>query len=286
MADSVSKKSDYSIGVVTFLDRYEETFKKLAIDLARYFPDVEKNVILNGFPDKNRQLKYLKEATGFLSGLGFNHVLTFETHQSLARGWNLLVILSSKSKVLILNDDCLMGPGFRKEFETQKGNRDWIFINESYSHFMTSKNVVRKVGWFDERFKGIGHEDGDFSRRCALAGYPYDVGIDCPTLKNLKVESREVSYLETDNNNKKGFLGKVRNYLNREKSGRSGNYSTYNEYFFRKKWKHADRPLPGYTLIPIRHLKKYRGIKPGAGAYCKLAPGMETPLFYPLDILN
>ncbi len=286
MTDRISKKNDYSIGVVTFLGRYEETFKKLAKDLARYFPDVEKNIILNGFPDKNRQIKYIKEATGFLSDLGFNHVLTFESHQPLARGWNLLVILSGKPKILILNDDCQMGSDFRREFEAQKGNREWFLINETYSHFMTSKNVVRKVGWFDERFKGIGHEDGDFSRRCAIVGYPYDVSIDCSSLKNLKTESREVSYMNTGNLKQRDLLRKLKNYINRERSGRSGNYATYNEYFFRKKWQHADRPLPGYTLIPIRHLKKYRGIKPGAGAYCKLTPGMETPLFYPLDILD
>ena len=43
--------NNYSIGIVTYVERFEKSFKQLAIELTNKFPDVEKNVILNGFPD-------------------------------------------------------------------------------------------------------------------------------------------------------------------------------------------------------------------------------------------
>jgi hypothetical protein len=258
---------DYSIGIVTYVERYEKSFRKLALELARQFPDVEKNAVLNGFPDKVKQLKYIKKVTEFLHDCGFKHVITYEEHQSLAKGWNTLLIMSNAPKVLILYDDCEIKAGFRSEFESQKSNHDWLFLNQSFSHFMTSKNVIRKVGWFDERFLGIGHEDGDYARRCAVAGFKYDIGILCPSLKNLQIKEDYVSFTT-------------------KASERSGNYSQYNEKFFKKKWKHADNAKKGYTLIPIRHLKEYDGLPPGKSSYCKQRWGMETPIFYPYEILE
>lgn len=258
---------DYSIGIVTYVERYNKSFKKLAIELAAQFPDVEKNIILNGFPDEIKQFKYIKEATAFLSKLGFNRVISFEKHQALARGWNLLMINSDAPKVLILNDDCHIQPGFREEFESQKGDRDWLFLNGSFSHFLASKNTIRSVGWFDERFLGIGHEDGDYARRCSIAGYEYDVNIDCSKLLNLQIAEEKVGF--TTN-----------------KAEKSGNYSMYNERFFKKKWKHADYAKKGYTYMPIRHLKEFLGHEPGPNSYCKLRWGMETPVFYPFELLD
>ena len=261
------QKADYSIGVVTYVERFEKSFKQLAVNLNQQFPDVEKNAILNGFPDKVKQLKYLKEATAFLHDCGFKHVLSYEEHQALARGWNLLTIVSDAPKILLLNDDCEIGPNFRREFESQRGNYEWLFLNQSFSHFMTSKNVIRKVGWFDEQFLGIGHEDGDYARRCAVANFEYDVGIQCPSLKNLQIAEEFVSYTT-------------------KASERSGNYSQYNEKFYKKKWKHADEPKRGYTFIPIRHLTQFAGLHSGKNTYCKLRWGMETPMFYPYEILD
>jgi hypothetical protein len=259
--------NDYSIGIVTYVERFEKSFKQLAIELSKQFPDIEKNVILNGFPDTPKQLKYIKEATKFLNEIGFTRVLTFERHQALAKGWNLLVINSDAPKVLILNDDCEIKLNFRNEFESQRGERDWLFLNQSFSHFLVSKSTIKTVGWFDERFLGIGHEDGDYARRCASIEYEYDVNIECPSLKNLQIQETVVGYTTRD-------------------SEKSGNYSIYNEKFFRKKWKHSDNPQKGYFYIPIRHLKEFEGLPPGPSSYCKLRRGMETPIFYPFEILK
>jgi hypothetical protein len=179
----------------------------------------------------------------------------------------VFIINSNVPKVLILNDVCVIGPEFRHEFESQRGLREWLFINESFSHFLVSKNTIGEVGWFDERFLGIGHEDGDYARRCALAGYEYDVNIDCNGILNLQIPEENVGY--TVNKNEK-----------------SGNYSMYIERFFLKKWKHTDYAKKGYTYIPIKHLKQYLGQPPDPNSYCKLRCGMKTPLFYPLDLLD
>jgi hypothetical protein len=272
---------DYSIGIVTYVERYEKSFKKLALDLAKYFPDIEKNVIINGFYDKPKQIKYLKDVTGFLRECGYNRVLTYEEHQPLAKGWNLLAILSTKPKILILNDDCEISEKFRKEFESQRKDLDWVFINGTFSHFQTSKNIVKKIGWFDERFSDIGSEDGDYARRFILNGYPYDVSIDCPGLINRQFKEDAVGFAKND-------------------SKRNGNYSKYNEQFFKKKWKHSEVPRDGYVKIYSKHVKEaecqnrptlfrrvvnlLKGRK--RNLYVKLSKGMETPIFYPYELLD
>jgi hypothetical protein len=280
---------DYSIGVVTYVERFPKLFKQLAVDLTKYFPDVERNAIVNGFnPDRAKQLRYLRAVTPFLQDCGFRHVLTFEEHQPLAKCWNLLCILSSMPKILLLNDDVTVGESFRAEFETQRGAADFLLLNGTFSHFMISKTVMKRIGWFDERFTGIGAEDGDCARRAASVGFPYDKAVFCPSLRNQQPAEQEVGFTSTQ-------------------TARHGNYASGNDAFFRRKWHEVKKPKKGYAPLSANHIvalvgqgdrgyvssADFRSLKQqvehGGGkclTYVKLRWGMQTPVFYPFDILD
>lgn len=138
MIDDNSNDVDllYSIGIVTYVGRFEKYFIPLIKSLTEIFPDKEIICIINGHHNISLQLKYLKKATSFLKQYHNIRYLTNQQHQSLAKCWNWLMILSSNERVLILNDDLSLSPLFRKDFEDNlKKNPDFFIMNNSWSHF-------------------------------------------------------------------------------------------------------------------------------------------------------
>lgn len=111
------KSSKYSIGVVTYHARFEEYLKPLINNLARIFPDREILCVLNGHPDQTLQIKYLNEATDFLSQFPNVRYLAQATFQPLTKSWNQLISLSRTEKIAILSDDVYVGDVFREELE-------------------------------------------------------------------------------------------------------------------------------------------------------------------------
>ena len=60
-------KNNYSIGVVTYVGRYDKYFIPLIKQLVNIFPDKEITCIINGHPDTSLQIEYLKNVTAFLN---------------------------------------------------------------------------------------------------------------------------------------------------------------------------------------------------------------------------
>ena len=58
-------RSDFAIGMVTYIARFERTFKPALGRLVRAFPDVAIYVAVNGFHDRDRQIEYLNEVKAF-----------------------------------------------------------------------------------------------------------------------------------------------------------------------------------------------------------------------------
>src|SRR3954468_3312841 len=139
-----------SIGIVTYHARFESYFVPLIKDLTRIFPESEILVVLNGHPDRTLQMNYLKKATAFLSKYPNIRYLSYEQHQSLCKGFNQIMILSSAEKVLMLNDDTHVTELFRQEFEEKVFDKPFAVINKSWSHHLISKEIIKKVGWYEE----------------------------------------------------------------------------------------------------------------------------------------
>lgn len=253
---------NYSIGVVTYHARYEKYFVPLIQKLTKIFPDREILCIINGHPDRTLQINYLNKVTTFLEKFPNVRYLTYDQHQSLAKCWNQLVILSHTEKVLIMNDDTQVTELFRQEFEKKIMPLTFSIMNVSWSHFLISKDIIRKSGWFDERLLGVGHEDADYALRMTIAGLTVTDTV-CLGLDNYVVDQENPGW-----KNISGNQGATK-------------YSEINSKLFKEKWLTSD-------LHPE--------MKPGEFAYTMIwnktpyhfSPLTDepTPMFYDFKCLN
>lgn len=108
---------------------------------------------------------------------------------------------------------------------------------------------MAKVGWFDERFPGIGYEDHDYEIRMALKGFTVE-SIDVDGLKNENVVPKDWSWGDSH-------------------SVIFGKYSGPNEEHYFKKWSISKEEEQNSTWVRIIQ------------GYAQLKEGMATPDFYP-----
>jgi hypothetical protein len=73
----------FSIGIVTYIRRYDAYFKPLIKQLDELFPNVEKTVVVNGFYDQEAQAKYLKDVTEFLKSTTVTNLVKYQENQRL-----------------------------------------------------------------------------------------------------------------------------------------------------------------------------------------------------------
>ena len=245
----------YSIGIVTYFDRYDNFFKPLITNLITIFPDTEFIIAINGYYNKVVQEKYLKDINIFLSKFKNVKIVDFTEAQSLSKLWNLLILNSSCTKTLILNDDILISTKFRKNLEETNFLSEEIgLINRSWSHFIISKKIISQVGWFDERFPGVGNEDEDYECRLIFK----DIEVKTYIVKGLK----NIVFLTKNFSYGKNISTEAVKYVRK------------NKIFFDSKWNVSKKKLPSFRYVGILQ------------AYAKLRDGMNTPNFYELNLLN
>jgi len=233
--------SDYSIGVTTFLDRYNIYFKGLVKKLVFLFPDKEIIVAVNGHVKKAEQIKYLEEITDYTKNFNNVYLIKYKEPQGLSKLWNDIIKKSDSNKILMLNDDLKISPSFRSEFESSNVIQERIaVINKTWGHYLISKSIIEQVGWFDENLLEIGGEDDDYCARLAMENIPikhFNIKSITNFSKPLKVNSYG-----------KDMTGKDR-------------YSAYNaNYLLNVKWITSNEPFEGAIHVPDRLFKywKYR----------------------------
>ncbi len=251
------KTSSYSIGIVTYHARFESYFIPLIKNLSRIFPDKEIICVINGHSDKTLQISYLDKVTKFMKQYPNVRYLTYDVGQSLSKCWNQLIILSHTEKTVVLSDDVFIGDFFREQLEENISKYDFFAINRSFAHFVISKDIVRKVGWFEERLPRIGWEDTDYQFRLFMEKVPYP---------NVKILGSLNLHTDTEGSD----------WVNDPTKPKS-KYTYANEDFFKTKWvtKHYN---PEIKEFDYRDGDDYHTFS--------LREGMETPCFYDLEVLN
>jgi hypothetical protein len=249
MNKNSQKNIEYSICIVTYHARFENYFKPLIKKISKIFPEKEILCIANGHPDKTLQISYLNNFTKFCKNIKNIRYLTNDSHQSLAKCWNQLLILSGSELNLILNDDTQVTELFREEFENKiiNNNIDFTTINGSWSHFLISKKIIWEIGWFDENLLGIGHEDTDYMCRMAISGIKEIKDTNCLGIKNYVAPATNPSFKEISEitDGKYSLSNKI--YIEKKYKNENKNNQAF-EYY----WKNSKNILKVDNNIPTQ----------------------------------
>jgi hypothetical protein len=232
-----------TIGVTTFLNRYERFFKPLLKKLVFLFPESRIIVIANGSVMKERQTAYLEEIRSFCGRFSNVELTGYDEPAGLSHLWNMVMLGSTGHKVLMLNDDLKIMLGFRKFIEHSGITGESIAtINSSWSHFLLSGETYSRVGPFDEGLKEVGGEDDDYLARMAMLGIrPADYKTGTVTRKGRK--KRQAGEMNS--------YGKIM-------SEESGGYSTANTEYLHGKWEVSDSHFEGCVEIPRQKMKYWK----------------------------
>ena len=235
--------NSFSIGVTTFMDRFETCLKPLLAKLSIVFADCQIIIVANGHYRKQEQTVYIAELEKYCSKFQNVKLVTFREPTGLSCLWNTIIRSSDSSSVFILNDDLRIKRRFRS-FISSSGicSRLIATVNRSWSHFMISKSVVNEVGWFDENFREIGGEDDDYLARLSMKGIiPGDFKTD--TIARSGKKSRRTTGI---------------NSYGREISGEAGGYSTLNAMYLSEKWDRADEYFDGAVEVQGRKTRFWK----------------------------
>lgn len=157
-----------SIGITTFANRFEKYFKPLLTRIREFDKDTEIIVAINGEHNQAFNETYRREILPFLALHQNVFPIVFPQFRGVSKLWNTIIVQASSDYILMLNDDIMIhSPNFVDDIKNHIAlNNDRSFtINNSWSHFLISREEIDYLGYFDERLLGIGEEDGDMSWR-------------------------------------------------------------------------------------------------------------------------
>ena len=174
-----------SFVITTFEGRFEKYFKKLLTCLVNQnINNYEIFVIVNAENKLGMNDAYRKAMLSYCAQFSNVYVVMFTEFRGVAKLWNTGIVNSSGEYIAVLNDDIDVPDTFISCITNYIDTQDSSFsINGSFSHFVVKRSEVDTVGYFDERFLGLGEEDGDFVWRY-LSIYGKFISVRIPNLTN------------------------------------------------------------------------------------------------------
>lgn len=192
--------NDITIGIVTFRQR-AELIKKL-IEQVRSHVSNEVNIMLivNGNNEEDMPESYRLDMLNLCLQYENVYPLICPEFKSLSKLWNTLVVFSKTEYNFIICDDVTYtNPDALNIIYNHVNNTksEFFTINHQFSHFVVTKKMLHKLGYFDERFIGHGEEDGDmvhrhievFGSRMGDIHIPGVLNLAAYELKNDKMEN-------------------------------------------------------------------------------------------------
>ena len=216
-----------TVVISTFKYRFE-SLKYLVGKVRQYHSTVPIIICVNGELNQPFDESYRMNMMHFLADVPFAYPIFQTEFRSLSKLWNEGIVHSATEYVYILNDDVAFENSrvFNIiEEEINKGTDMFLAPKNSWSHFVVSKKLIDKIGYFDERLLGVGEEDGYFHWR-----YEKEFGCRPPELTFNGVYNKG-EYSE----------------FNKEMKVHSTNKSTFNrEFIYGKKYHASDDGLQGF----------------------------------------
>lgn len=240
---SRSEPLGLTIGITTYMDRFESCLKPVLSRIASLFPGEQVIVIANGHYLEDNQRSYIDRFRKFCSRFGNVEEEAYLDPRGLSSLWNRIIEKAGYPKILILNDDIILKPGFRPLIkQILAGDNPVVTINSSWSHFVISRDTIASVGLFDEGLKEIGGEDDDYLARMAIAG------IRASDVASGTVSGRSKRRMKTGGLNSYG----------RDMSREAGGYSTLNTGYLLNKWETSDTFFEGAVEVQGRKRRYWK----------------------------
>ena len=241
----LEKKPDLhiTIGVTTFMDRYDNCLKPLIKKLSALFPGYQIIVVANGHVKQKKQAQYLHWIREFCKRFPSVEVIPFMDPRGLSHLWNVIMTSAISPKVFLLNDDVQIKMSF-SHFIRHSGilDQEIATLNSSWSHFMVSKDLFRQVGPFDEGLKELGGEDDDYAARLAIEG--------------IKIGNYYSKSIAGKLRRKRRFL-KCNSY-GKDMSKEPFGYSRFNSKYLFEKWETSMEYFDGSVLVPGRSIRYWK----------------------------
>ncbi|MBN2666410.1 MAG: glycosyltransferase family 2 protein, partial [Bacteroidales bacterium] len=226
-----------------YKDRFDSCLKPLLPKVASLFPKEQVIVIANGHYQREQQGRYIERFNAFCSRYGRIMTVTYADPVGLSRLWNRIIEEAQYPKVLILNDDILIRPGFRRLVRRlMTRNEPLVTVNGSWSHFLITTGAVESVGLFDEGLREIGGEDDDYLARMAFAG------VMPGNMVTSTISGRSKRRMKAGGLNSYG----------RDMSVQVGGYSTLNTEYLLSKWETSDSYFEGAVEVPGRKTRYWK----------------------------
>lgn len=161
--------TDISIGVVTFKERESLVIDMISkVKALNNINNVDIILTVNGNNDETMPDSYRQSMINLAKNNSNTYPIICPEFKSLAKLWNTIVIFSKTNYNIILTDDVFVGNVYSidmiNDFIESTGC-EFFTINNQFSHFVITKSILHKLGYFDERFIAFGEEDGDMVHR-------------------------------------------------------------------------------------------------------------------------
>jgi hypothetical protein len=183
--------NNLNIIITTFSKRY--FLLKSLIDSIRNFMNNRIVIVVNGEINKEENVEYINNIFNLCID---NNIIPifFPEFRSLSKMWNTGCMFSNSNDLLVLNDDIILLETFKQDFADISYD-NILLLNNSFSHFLIKKQFLDDIGYFEERFLGIGWEDADF---CARYMKKYQKYIPHKNISSIKHSCSDIC---SDNQN-------------------------------------------------------------------------------------
>lgn len=193
-----------TIAITTFEQRFT-TVQSLVKNI-RASCDNDILLIINSNNEEPLNEEYRKNILTLALDIKNCYTVFLPEFKSLAKMWNTAVIFSRTDHVLLLNDDLVYKNNDAINIlENIIQSHDCFTINGSFSHFVIEKQLLHKIGYFDERLCAYGEEDGDFVYRY-IDMFGHDIlNANITGIANLQEFDKGAVNCETHIHNKPRF---------------------------------------------------------------------------------
>lgn len=161
-------RKNISIGIVTFKERAHLVRSLISQIRSKVDSSVDIILAVNGNNDEIMDDAYRKDMLNLALEYESVYPIICPEFKSLCKLWNTIAIFSRTEYIFYICDDvAYSGEDILEQVVNYAESTKFEFftVNNQFSHFVLTKSILYKLGYFDERLAGFGEEDGDIIHR-------------------------------------------------------------------------------------------------------------------------